>query len=143
LSSRYLKWSRENFKLNGIDCGEGSAHRFFAWDAFEFLERAVRRGERYDLVINDPPTFSRNKKGKVFRVQDDYGTLVENGVRVLAEDGILHTSTNYGGFDRRKLDEIVRRAVVRAGRSVKSLEYPDMPCDFTGDPYLIACRLAV
>ncbi len=53
--------AQRSFRKNGLDPG---AHRFVTGDAFTWLEEAKRRGERFDLVISDPPSFAPNEKTK-------------------------------------------------------------------------------
>ena len=74
LSRRSLTRGEENFERNGIDPKAG--HRFFADDVLAFLPRLARRGEKFDAIMLDPPTFSRNQKGAAFQVQRDFGQLV-------------------------------------------------------------------
>ncbi|MGK0189628.1 MAG: 23S rRNA (cytosine1962-C5)-methyltransferase [Verrucomicrobiales bacterium] len=142
LSSNYLDWGRRNFALNGIDC-EQAGHRFFNWDTFEFLKMAQRKKESYAFIVCDPPTFSRNKSGKVFRVEKDYATLVSQCASVLTPGGKLLCSTNHRGFSRRKLEESVHYGVTQADRDVKSLKANQMPADFTGDAYLKSLLVTV
>ncbi|HEY8966417.1 MAG TPA: class I SAM-dependent methyltransferase, partial [Candidatus Methylacidiphilales bacterium] len=74
VAKKALDWGRENFALNGID-GLGTTHKFYPDDVRDVLRRQQARGETYDAVILDPPTFARNKQGKVFRVEDEIGPL--------------------------------------------------------------------
>jgi 23S rRNA (cytosine1962-C5)-methyltransferase len=55
-----LATARDNFRENGIDL---AAHRFLKEDALDFLARAGRRGERYDLIVLDPPSFASSAAG--------------------------------------------------------------------------------
>ena len=87
LSKHYLDWGRENFTGNGIDPSEGSGHEFFAGDVPEVLRRFQRKGRLFDFVVLDPPTFSRNRGGKVFRVERDFGGLVEQAASLLVPGG--------------------------------------------------------
>ena len=86
LSQKNLDWGRENFRLNNIDPEE---HDFIYGDAFDWLKRLVRRGRLFDLIILDPPTFSRSKKTGTFQVVRDYGTLVELALPLLRRGGML------------------------------------------------------
>ncbi|MDR1618103.1 MAG: class I SAM-dependent methyltransferase, partial [Treponema sp.] len=65
LSNTYLDWGRRNFALNGFGPGGprgGTPFRFIRADVFRFLGEKQRRGETWDLIILDPPTFSNSKK---------------------------------------------------------------------------------
>lgn len=141
LSGNYLDWGRRNFAENGIACGAGSGHRFYQWDAFEFLRRAARQSERHTLIVCDPPTFSRNRQGKVFRVQQDLAVLAEHCARVLAPGGRMLISANHRGLARDRFAEMVRSGVSHAGRILQALEFCEMPADFSEEAYLKCCRV--
>ncbi len=92
LSKRSLATGRRNFELNGLE--RSASHRFIADDVFAVLPRLARRGEEFDVIVLDPPTFSRGAGGKVFRAAEGFASLVELGCRVLAEGGRMLLSTN-------------------------------------------------
>lgn len=96
LAKKSLQRARENFSLNHLD---QSAHRFIADDVFAVLPRLARRGESYDAVVLDPPTFSRGAGGRVFRVERDFGDLLMLAVRILNPNGWILLSTNSSSLD--------------------------------------------
>ena len=135
LSRRSLDWGRENFRLNGLDTSAEAGHDFLAGDTFEWLRRFARQGRRFDGVVLDPPTFSRDRRGKVFRVEDDFGALVGLAAALLAPGGWMLCSTNArtltaASFRRRIADGLP------GGPSAWRLEPAPMPPDFTGEHYL-------
>ena len=73
LSKKSLARGRENFALNSLPTND---HRFLADDVMEVLPRLARKGEKFDAIILDPPTFSRSKRGKAFQVEQDFETLL-------------------------------------------------------------------
>jgi 23S rRNA (cytosine1962-C5)-methyltransferase len=96
LARRSLERGRENLALNGL---AGGRHRFIADDVFAVLPRLARRGERFDAIILDPPTFSRGARGNVFRAERDLGGLLEQAL-ALAEPGAhILLSTNARGLN--------------------------------------------
>ena len=107
--------------LNGL---EAERHRFVKADAFDWLARAAKKGEAFEIVVLDPPSFGTRKKGS-FSVQRDYPRLVEGAVRVLAAGGRLIAITNHRKTSRDQLRRIVRDAAARAGRQVVQLK--DLP----------------
>ncbi len=137
LSRRSLDWGRENFRLNGFDPDEGDAHRFLAGDVFDALQRLARRGERFDTIILDPPTFARDRKGRVFRVADDFGTLAALAAPLLTADGALLCSSNARSLTAPGFRQMILTALPAAPRDWQVTPAP-MPADFTGDSYLQA-----
>ena len=132
LSRRSLDWGKENFRLNGLNADSIGPHQFFADDVFEFLRRCERRGRRFQGVVLDPPTFSRDRRGRVFRVGDDFGELVRLAAPLLEPGGWLLCSANARGLTA----EGFRRMIVGALPPGDSgapwhLETPPLPPDFT------------
>lgn len=100
LSNTYQDWARRNFELNGMDLEQ---HRLVRADVFSFLADAVGRGERYDLIVMDPPSFSNSKKmSGVLDVQRDHALLISQCLKLLSDGGELFFSTNLRSF---QLDE--------------------------------------
>ena len=69
LSGRALQRARENFEANGLD---PDAHRFHKDDVIAWLGRVRRTGERFNVAVLDPPSFSTRGKRATFRVPADY-----------------------------------------------------------------------
>jgi len=124
LSQVYLDWARENFRLNNMDPEE---HYFCKGDTFHWLRRFAKQGRKFHYIILDPPTFSRDDKGKVFRVEKDYGTLFQLAATCLEPGGKILACTNFRGMSTREFMAQLK------GADLKSV---DMPEDFTDAPYL-------
>ncbi len=130
VSKKYLEWGRDNFAANNLTL---DGHRFIVEDALHFLERIVRRGERFELVVLDPPTFGRSKaRGTVFALRDDLDRLVHLGVGATEEGGHLLLAVNHHGTGRKQLETALQRAGASAGRSVMVVARPGLPLDFKG-----------
>jgi len=130
VATRYLEWSKRNFAANGIDL---THQRFYRSDIFAYYKRARRQGHRYELIILDPPTFSRLPRSKhVFVLADQLEALVSGAVELLDPGGIVLLATNDRRIDRARLEEAVASA--GAGRSSTILASPALPPDFAGDP---------
>lgn len=93
LFKKYLEWGKENFALNGL---EPEQSEFRAMDSLEYLKYAQKKGIQFDLIICDPPSFSRQKKSKkVFRVERDFKDLLKACDQLLTPGGNLLFSTNF------------------------------------------------
>ncbi|RME21712.1 MAG: class I SAM-dependent rRNA methyltransferase [Deltaproteobacteria bacterium] len=126
LSSRYLARARDNFRLNGLD---PESHRFVAADSLAALDRLRRKGERFDLVIADPPSFSHGPRGE-WSVTADLGKLVAACCRVLAPGGWLLVASNHGGLSPRDFGRLVQQGALKAGRPLRLLHEGSTPVDF-------------
>lgn len=127
LSRRYLDWGRRNFLHNGLD---PDRHEFVAGDVRNWLRRWQRQGRRFDLILIDPPTFSRSKDSGVFRVESDLASLVNVAAGLLSAEGVLFVSSNAVGWPAPKFVAAVVEAVQAAGRRMLQQHYVPQPPDF-------------
>ena len=98
LSNTYLDWTRTNLARNAFrDAGR---HRTVRDESRAFLEHRLRRGEEpFDLVVCDPPTFSRSARSATpWDVERDHADLLELVARNLAPGGVVYFSTNFRRF---------------------------------------------
>jgi 23S rRNA (guanine2445-N2)-methyltransferase / 23S rRNA (guanine2069-N7)-methyltransferase len=107
LSGPYLEWARDNLALNGLD---GPDQRLVRADVLQWLAQAsAEPGARWDVILLDPPTFSRSKRMEgTLDVQRDQGRLLPGALALLAPGGVLVFSTNARGF---RLDPAVLAGV--------------------------------
>jgi 23S rRNA (cytosine1962-C5)-methyltransferase len=129
LSQPYLDWAKRNFSHNQLD---PAAHHFCKGDTFHWLRRFAKQGRTFDGIVLDPPTFSRDEKGKVFRVEDNFGELAALAADILAPGGWLLCSTNCRNLGLNDFQKQLRGATRRPMTSRAS----NMPADFTDEPYL-------
>jgi len=96
MSNTYLNWAKENFKLNNIKLDK---HLFCRDDSLKWIEDAISKQEKYDVIVLDPPTFSNSKKMEQhFDIQRDHLSLIEQCVKLLDKDGTLIFSNNFSQF---------------------------------------------
>jgi 23S rRNA (cytosine1962-C5)-methyltransferase len=115
LSKKSLDRGRENFPLNGLDAEKG--HRFIADDVMDVLPRLARRGEKFDCIILDPPTFSRGNQGRRWQVEDHFEDLLNAALELTEPGARLLLSTNCTKLDLRTMERMARFCckVVRRG----------------------------
>lgn len=100
ISAKALDWGRTHFTLNEISPAD---HLWYRQDALKMLPRLARQGRTFDAIILDPPTFSRNREGRVFRLENDLPQLIYDAWRCLEPGGFMLISTNKHGWDRSHL----------------------------------------
>jgi 23S rRNA (cytosine1962-C5)-methyltransferase len=108
LSKKSLDRARANFALNAIDPGEG--HRFIADDVIDVLPRLARRGDKFDAIVLDPPTFSRGNKGRRWRVEDHFEDLLLAAMEVASPGANILLSTNCTRLESGDLERMARFA---------------------------------
>jgi 23S rRNA (cytosine1962-C5)-methyltransferase len=127
LSQKSLARGRENFALNSIPTSD---HRFIADDVLTVLPRLARRGEKFDMIILDPPTFSRSRRGKSFQVEKDFEKLLLRALEVAERSARILLSTNCARLHDRAIEVMARyclKAVRRAGTFHRPPPLPDFP----------------
>ena len=82
--------SKENAKLNGID-----NIRYINDDCQKFVEREIRRGKKYDIVLMDPPSFGRGPKGETWKIEDDIFNFVNLVKDVVSDNALMVLINSY------------------------------------------------
>jgi 23S rRNA (cytosine1962-C5)-methyltransferase len=127
LSKKYLARGRENFALNNLSTMD---HRFVTDDVRLVLPRLARRGEKFDAIILDPPTFSRSPEGKTFQVQQDFEKLLISALALAERDAHVLVSTNCSALGQRALEVMARFCLKKTRRAAtfhRPLPLPDFP----------------
>ncbi len=131
LSKQVLAWGQENYRANGF---EPDPHDFVFGDVFDWLARLAKRSDRFDLVILDPPGFSRTKN-RTFTAVQDYDALVTLAARVTAPDGLILACCNVAELPWRAYRDRVLAGLAAAGRTAEitgihhepALDFPAAP----------------
>ena len=126
LSKATLKRGRANFELNDISSED---HQFIADDVMSVLPRLARRGEKFDMIILDPPTFSRNRRGKAFHVEHDFERLLLLAMETATRDCHILLSTNCSTLGQHSL-EVMGRYCMKVARRAGHSYRPPLPPDF-------------
>jgi 23S rRNA (cytosine1962-C5)-methyltransferase len=130
LSKAILERGKRNYALLGDLPGQ---HRFLARDVLEALPRMERRGERFDLIALDPPSYASSARGR-FSVERDYAQLVAGALSVLSPGGVLLACTNHAGITGHELRSRIEEGARSVGRRTRQVEFSPPPPDFPLDP---------
>jgi len=126
ISKSFLQRGRRNFELNALPLDH---HRFVAEDVPTYLRRLAKRGESFDAIILDPPTFGRGGSGKTFRVERDFSALLADALQLARPGAAILLSTNFSEWDADRL----AKDALRLAPTASMMKIPPPP-DFFGNP---------
>ena len=114
-------WARENRDLSGIP---EERTRLIIEDAKAFVKRELRRGNRYDGILMDPPSYGRGPGGEVWKLENELYPLVDLCAQALSDTPLFFLINGYTtGFSASVLGNIARRCLVaRYGGKVEADE---------------------
>ena len=137
LSKNFIEWSKENFELNQINV---SQHEFWVADSFIFLAGSKKRNKTYDLIICDPPSFSRSKE-KVFKIEKDIDELIDLCLSVLNPGGQLLFSCNYEKWTFLEFQQRVQKIIQKKSCRLRALPPAGLDYEFPGQEPLMKALL--
>lgn len=91
-SKGMVLWAKENAVSSGV------ADRSVRWlvdDCKKFVEREIRRGNKYDIIIMDPPSYGRGPGGEVWKLENEVYSLCELCTKLLSDDALLFLINSY------------------------------------------------
>jgi 23S rRNA (cytosine1962-C5)-methyltransferase len=91
-SKKAIGWGKDNQQLAGL---VDRPIRWMVDDAMKFIEREVRRGNRYDIILADPPRFGRGPQGEVWQLFDHLPSMLDLSRQLLASEAIGLVLTAY------------------------------------------------
>ena len=85
-------WAKENVESSGL---RERPVRFIIDDVVKFVQREIRRGNKYDAIVMDPPSYGRGKNGEVWQFENNIADLVELCMQVLSDDPLFFLINSY------------------------------------------------
>ncbi len=106
-SKGMVAWARENAALGQLD---KAPVRWIVDDVSKFLVRELRRGNRYDAIILDPPSFGRGAQGEIFKIEEDLADILKNCRALLSDDPLfILFSCHTPGFSPIVMDHLLHQ----------------------------------
>ena len=134
-SKGMVEWAKENVRLNKL---EESKIKFYIDDVKKLVKREIRRGNKYDIIIMDPPSFGRGAKNEVWSIEKDLYNLVSDAASLLADEPLLFIINSYTtGLSMTVLENILRKTINKPGKitstelGVKANDGLILPCGIT------------
>ena len=104
-------WAKENVISSGL---KDKPVRFIVDDVVKFVNREIRRGNKYDGIIMDPPSYGRGAKGEVWQFEENIYDLVELCTNVLSKDPLFFLINSYTtGISNMVLKDILELTVAK------------------------------
>ena len=119
-SSVAITWARTNAELSGL---QKALIRWIEDDVLKFLRREVKRGNRYDAVIMDPPAFGHGAGGALWKIERDFYELFTLATAVLSDEPVAFIVNGYtAGYSPITLENNVKKLMEKYGGLVESGE---------------------
>ena len=87
-----VDWCKENVKSSGY---ENAEVRYLVDDVVKFVQREIRRGNKYDAIIMDPPSYGRGANGEVWDIEKNLNYLIEICCEILSDDPLFFLINSY------------------------------------------------
>lgn len=106
-----VDWAKENVASSHL---ENSNVRFLVDDCLKFVKREIRRENKYDIILMDPPSFGRGANGEVWDVEKDLFELVEEATQLLSDKPLMFLINSYTtGLSMTVLKNILEITIVK------------------------------
>ena len=113
-------WAKENVESSGLI---DKPIRFIVDDVIKFVGREIRRGNKYDAIIMDPPSYGRGKNGEVWQFENNINELVELCTKVLSDKPLFFLINSYTtGISSKVLENILYLNLKNKGGNITSGE---------------------
>lgn len=115
-----VAWARENAAVSGL---AEAPIRWIVDDCVKFVEREIRRGNHYDAIIMDPPSYGRGPKGEIWKIEDNIFPLIELCSQLMSELPLFFLINSYTtGLQPAVLSYMISTALKRFGGKVEASE---------------------
>lgn len=130
-----VAWGKENAQMSGLG---DKPIRWIVDDCLKFVQREQRRGNRYDAILMDPPSYGRGPGGEVWHIEDTLCELVDECVKVLSDAPLFFIINSYTtGLAPGVLRYILSRALVK--RYGGRVECDELGLEITANGLALPC----
>lgn len=91
-SKGMVTWAKENAAASGLS---DAPIRWLVDDCVKFVEREIRRGNHYDGIIMDPPSYGRGPKGEIWKIEENIYPFIELTTQILSDDPLFFLINSY------------------------------------------------
>ena len=120
-----VDWAKENAKASHL---EDKPIRYLVDDVVKFVEREIRRGHKYDVIIMDPPSYGRGANGEVWDIEKDLDNLIKLCSELLSDKPLLFIINSYtGGLSKEVINNLVKLRITSKHKAKVEIEEIGLP----------------
>lgn len=135
-SKSAIAWARENAELSGL---AEKPVRWILEDARLFVGREVKRGNKYDAIIMDPPAFGHGANKEIWKIENDFMPLVTDAIELLTEKPLFFIVNGYSaGYSAVAYQNALEGLVTKFGGSI---EIGELTLEETESKRLLPCGI--
>ena len=136
-SKGMIEWAKENVVSSGL---KDRPVRFLIDDVVKFVNREIRRGNKYDAIIMDPPSYGRGANGEVWKFEENINDLIELCMKVLSDKPLFFLINSYTtGISSQVLENILRMYIPKKAKGRYSNGEIGLP--MTGSKLILPCGI--
>ena len=132
-----VDWCRENVKASGL---EDKPIRYLVDDVVKFVQREIRRGNKYDAIVMDPPSYGRGSNGEVWDIEKDLDNLITLCSELLSDNPLFFVINSYtGGLTKEVINNLVKLRILPKYKA--KVEIEEIGLSITKDDLILPCGI--
>ncbi len=110
-SKGMVDWAKENVYLNHL---EDKPIRYIVDDCLKFVKREIKRGNKYDIILMDPPSFGRGNKHEVWSIEKNLNELINLCTSILTDNPVLFLVNSYStGLSMTIIEDLLKKTILK------------------------------
>ena len=136
-SKGMCEWAKENVASSGL---RDKPIRFLVDDVVKFVNREIRRGNKYDAIIMDPPSYGRGTNGEVWKFEDNIADLVKLCMNVLSDKPLFFLINSYTtGISSQVLENLLRINIPKKAKG--KFSHGELGLPMTNSKMILPCGI--
>lgn len=136
-SKGMVTWAKENITASGL---QERPVRYIVDDVIKFVNREIRRGNKYDAIIMDPPSYGRGTNGEVWKFEDNLQDLVSLCSKVLSDNPLFFLINSYTtGISSAVLENILQLSIANIHKG--KLSHGEIGLPMTNSKLILPCGI--
>lgn len=133
-----VTWAKENAIVSGL---AEAPIRYIVDDCIKFVEREIRRGNKYDAIIMDPPSYGRGPKGEVWKMEKNIYSFIQLCVKLLNDEPLFFLVNSYTrGLQAEVLSHIIKKEIGKRYSGVVTAD--DIGLPVTNNGLVLPCGVS-